>query len=677
MATISAGGIGSGLDVNNILEQIVQAEREPTENRLNFKETTLQAELSAFGTIKGAVSSFQSSLSRLSSESLFNASNATVSDNKILSASAASSAPEGSYSVEVKQLAKSHSLASIAFQNLDDEIGTGTLTFSFGNTDYDPGTDYATGDDTYNSFTRNTERSNQTVEIDSSSNTISGIRDAINEAAIGVTASIVDDGDGYRLIMTADDSGVNNGLEISVDEGGAPADNLDTSGLSVLAFNSSATNLEQTQAAQNAQITINGLAVSRDSNVINEAIPGVTLNLLKADIGSPVQVNVDSSNVEEAKAKIGGFVSAFNDLANLFNGLTKFGGEDGQNGLLLGDTTSRNMLQQIRREMGTFINNGGSYNSLSSIGITTKRDGTLEIDSTELVNALENDFDSVAQIFYASGNPTDSDITFKSSSSFTQEGKYAVSIGSLATQGSLTTEPVSGPINIDSTNNTFSLSVDGVSSNLISLSQGNYADLTELAREIQNRINEDTVLSANNLSVNVSYAAGAFQITSESYGSDSKISLASQNSALGFNDTAVINNGSNISGTIGGQPAIGEGRFLTGTADAAGLKLEISGSDIGGRGDVTFSRGIASKLDALLDEFLASNGQLTAKTESIQSQIDEISIARVELDARVNTIEERYRKQFVALDVLLGQLKITSDYLEQQINSLPTFGSSK
>jgi len=677
MATISAGGIGSGLDVKGILEQIVAAEREPTENRLNIKEGTLQAELSAFGTIKGAVSSFQSSLAKLSSPASFNSSNATVSDTDIVTATAASTAPAGSYSVEVKNLAQAHSLASMAFENLDDVIGTGTLTFNFGTTLYDAGTNFETADDTYTSFTKNADRSSESVLIDASNNTITGIRDAINEADIGVSASIIDDGSGYRLLLSSTDLGENNSLEISVDEGAAPADDIDTTGLSILAFNSSATNIEQTQAGQDALVSINGLSIKRESNVLTEAIPGLTLSLKKADIGNPVQVSVKSTDVNQAKGNISSFIGSYNELTNLLNGFTKFGGEDGDNGLLLGDTTSRNMLQQIRRELGGFIDNGGSFNSLSSIGITTSRDGTLTINSADLTDALEENFGSVAQLFYATGNATDNGVLFKDSSAFTREGSYAVSIGALATQGALTAQSVAGPVTLTSSNNTFALNIDGVSSNIIALSQATYNDLNDLAQEIQNRINDDAELQKKDVTVNVAYESGAFKITSASYGADSKIFIETQNTTLGFTEDAVINNGSNVIGSIGGEPAIGVGRLLTGTGLASGLLLEITGNDIGGRGDVTFSRGIASKLDGLLEKFLSSSGQLTARTDSIQSQIDSISEERLELNLRVDSIEARYKKQFTALDVLIGQLKNTSNFLQQQLDSLPQIGGNK
>jgi len=676
MATLSVGGIGSGLDVNGILEQIVEAERVPTENRLNVKEATLQAELSAFGSVKGAVSTFQSSLGKLKYASLFNSSDVSVSNPDILSASTSSIAKEGTYSVEVKSLAQSHTLASIAFDELDDVIGSGTMTFNFGTTVYDPGTDFQTADDTYTSFTQNPERSSESIVIDNTNNTISGIRDAINDADIGVTASIVDDGSGYRLLISSEDQGLDNSLQITVDEGGIPADNIDTTGLSVLAFNSNATNVEQTQTAQDAEITVNGLTVFRESNTVTGAIPGITLNLKDADIGNPVQLTISNNNVQEAQSNITNFVTAFNELTTVFNGLTEFSGDDGQNGILLGDTTTRNILQQIRRELGGFINNGGDFNSLSSIGITTSRDGSLALDSDALNAALNEDFDSVAQLFYANGHSSDSEVLFQSSSAATQEGRYGVSIASLATQGQLAAQSVSGPITIDSSNDSFSLVIDGTSTGTITISQATYNDMDALAQEIENRINASGSLQNNELNVSVIYESGAFQISSSSYGSDSSVTVSSQNSSLGLTGDALSTTGTDVIGTIGGLPATGSGQFLTGTGAATGLMLEITGSNAGNRGNVTFSRGLASKLDSLITDFLSEDGQITAKTDSINAQIDNISRQRADLLERVAQIEERYRRQFATLDVLMSQLQSTSNFLQQQLDGLPGVASS-
>lgn len=666
MASLSAAGIGSGLDVNSLLQQIVDAERGPKESQLTLKEAQLQAELSAYGSLKGAVSTFQLTASKLKSSISFASNSVNISNTDLLTATASSVAHEGSYTVEVQSLAQSHALASIAFDELTSVIGNGTLTFDFGTTDYDPGTDFQTGDDTYTSFTSNPDRSSQSVVIDNSNNTVEGVRDAINAADMGVTASIVDDGSGYRLLITSDDQGLANSLEITVDEGGAASDNIDNTGLSQLAFNSDATNVEQTQAASDAAITVNGLTISRESNTITGAIHGVTLNLLSADVGNPTQLTI-SQNTSNAETNIGKFVDAYNELVTLFNGLTEYNAETGQGGVLLGDNTPRNLINQIRREIGSSINNGSTYTSLSSIGITTQRDGTLALDSSDLADAIENDFESVAQLFYANAEPSDPDVSYISSAAVAVEGNYAVRVGALATHGILTGEAVSGPVTIDGTNNTFSLSVDGTSSGTITLNQATYADMDALAQEIEDQINASTALSDNGLGVTVAYVDDHFEISSTSYGSDSSISIASQNSSLGFTSSATETSGTDISGSIGGKVGTGDGQLLT----ALGLTLEIAGSATGSRGRVVYSQGVAGKLDAILNQFLSSSGQITSKTDSLNDQIEDIAEQRETLNKRVAAIEARYRAQFTALDALIGQLNTTSNFLQQQLDSLP------
>lgn len=677
MATITAAGIGSGLDINGLLEQIVAAERAPTENRLNVKEANLQAELTAFGTLKGAVSSFQSSLGKLKDPTFFNSNDVSVSNTDVLTASISSVAQEGNYSVEVQTLAQSHALASIAFDSLDDVIGSGTLSFNFGSTDYDPGSSFDAGDDSYNGFVQNPEYSTASIVIDNTNNTVSGLRDAINSAQIGVSASIVDDGNGYRLLLTSTHTGADNSMQISVDEGGAEAGNLDTSGLSVLAFNAGATNAEQTQVAQDARLNINGLTISRDSNTITGAIHGVTLKLLSTDIGQPVQVKVDNTNVSETESNISKFVTAFNELATTLNGLTAYNVETGKGGILTGDATARNILLQIRRELGGVIENGGAFNSLSSIGITTNRDGTLSLDSDRLNAALNDDFDSVAQLFYASGKVTDSNVRYLGAGPLTQVGRYPVYIDQLASHGQVLGEAVSGPLTIDSSNDSFSLVVDGVVSGVINITQGTYNDLNSLAELIQTSINNSSTLQNAGVDVAVEYVDGQFRISSASYGEDSSVVIATPNSTLGLTANATQTPGSDVSGSIGGVAAAGAGQILTGAGAASGLRLEIDGSETANRGAVFYSQGIAGSLDSLLTRFLASDGQLSSKTDSIESRIENISTQRDALTKRIVAIEERYRRQFEAMDVLLGQLQATSDYLQQQLDTIPQISINK
>jgi flagellar hook-associated protein 2 len=672
MATLTASGIGSGLDINGLLEQIVAAERTPTEKRLNIKEAQIQAKLSAYGTMQGAISSFQASLGKIKTPSGFLTNSVNVSNKDVLTASASSIAEPGTYAVEVSNLAQAHVLASVAFDDLDSVIGTGTLTFNFGTTVYDPGTSFIAADDTYTSFTENTERPSKSVTIDNTNNTVEGVRDAINEANMGVTASIVNDGSGYRLLLTAKTQGLDNGMRITVNEGGLPAANSDNTGLSQLAFNSSATNMEQTQAAQDAEVIVNGLHINRESNTIADAIRGVTLNLLSADPGTKVQVKISPDNAAVEK-NISSFVTAYNDLIAAFKGFTAYNHETGRGGILTGDATTRTLMSQIRREVGAVLQNGSEYSSLSSIGITTNRDGTLSLDSDVLRNAVVENSDAVASLFHAMGTATNSAVSYQSSTTATREGSYAVNVTTLATRGALAGVAVTSPVVIDPANNTFSVVVDGTSSGLLTLTQATYNDMSDLAQEIANRINGSSTLQRLGKGVSVNYINNHFEIESLKYGSTSTIALgATLNSALGFTAGASLTTGVDVAGSIGSIPATGEGQFLTGSGDATGLTLQITGSEPGSRGRVHYATGIAGGLDGLISGFLATGGQLTSKTDSLNSQIDEITTQREKLNERLVAMEARYKAQFIAMDSLVSTLQSTGNYLQQQIDSLPS-----
>ncbi len=671
MASLTASGIGSGLDINSLLEQIVAAERAPTENRLNLKEAQIQAKLSAYGTMKSAVSTFQSSLSKLKTPSGFLTNNVTVSNKDVLTASATSIATAGSYAVKVNDLAQAHVLASVAFDDLDSVIGTGTLTFDFGTTDYDPGTSFIAADDTYTSFTQNTERPSKSVVIDNTNNSVEGVRNAINQANIGVTASIVNDGTGYRLLLTSKTQGQDNGIRVSVDEGGLPAANIDGTGLSQLAFNGSATNMEQTQAAQDAELLVNGLVIRRESNSVADAIHGVTLNLLAAEPGTTVQVKVAADTAATEK-NIANFVAAYNELTAAFQGFTAYNPETSRGGVLTGDATTRTLMSKIRREVGTVMQNGNNYNSLSSIGITTNRDGTLELDSDKLHAAVAGDSEAVASLFHAMGTTTNPAVSYQSSTSATREGSYAVNITTAATQGRLSAMAVTAPVTIGSGNNTFSVVVDGTSSGLLSLTQATYNNMDDLAQEIANRINASTFLQAQGKGVTVRYNTDHFEIESLKYGSTSSIALGTTlNAALGLTTGASAAAGVDVAGSIGTTPAVGEGHMLTGRGDASGLRLQISGAGTGSLGRVDYATGIAGGMDSLISAFLAADGQLTSKTDSLNAQISDIDTDREKLAERLVALEARYKAQFIAMDALVAQLQSTGNYLQQQIDSLP------
>lgn len=364
---VSTLGIGSGLDLNNLLKQLVSSERQPAELRLDRKEETLSVRLSAFGSIKSTLASVQTAADKLAS--LEKGHSATSSDDAIVAATATGTAASGSYSIEVHQLAQAHTVAGLGVAEKDSTIGTGKLTIQVGSGDA------------------------VDIDITSENDTLTGIRDAINEADAGVTASIVNDGSGWRLLMSADDTGAANTISVSVDDD--DGNDADTDGLSRLA----SANLEQTVAAQDAEVTINGLDVTSATNTLDETVDGLKLTLLGETDGSPVTVGV-SLNTSAIKDAITGFVGAYNASMTLIGSYTNVdpSGET-ENGPLVGDST----LRSIRSSLSSAIltsggDEGSAYRNLVNLGIKTLEGGRLSIDDTKLDAAIADDPDAVISL---------------------------------------------------------------------------------------------------------------------------------------------------------------------------------------------------------------------------------------------------------------------------------------
>ncbi|HBD10781.1 MAG TPA: flagellar hook protein [Porticoccaceae bacterium] len=666
---ITASGLGSGLDIDGLVAQLVAAERTPADNRLLKNEARLQAELSAFGSLKGALSTLQSSLSGLLSTNTFQARNAKVSNSDIFTATAGAEATVGSYDIEVTQLAKTHSLASGVYNAITDVVGEGEITFRFGTTDYDAGSD------TYNGFVVNSAKTSASITIDSGNNTLEGIRDAVNNAGIDVTAAIVNDGTGYRLLFSSSDTGAENSLEISVVESG-------TAGLGQLAFNATETNLTQTVAAQDAQLTINGLAITSASNTVSGAIQDVNLTLQSVTTGTPVGLTIerDRAGVQDTITE---FIDAYNSFVETINSLSSFNTDTLEAGILLGDFTLNSVTGKVRAALTGAVGGSAALQRLADIGITTETDGTLSLDNAILDGVFDKNFDDLVGLFASGATVTDSAISFVSSTEKTVPGDYAINVTQLATQGAYQGAGVlpdfsSASVTIDSNNDTLSLKVDGVTSGVITLTAGSYTSGAALAAEVQARINADSALADAGVSVTVAYDSvnNRLEVNSASYGSGSTVEITQVDTntaaTLGLAVGAGID-GLNVAGTIGGVTAIGSGQTLTGALGSAteGLAISVTGGATGLRGSISFNDGVAGKLDELLDAFLGADSVLDLRTESLSDQIDDLADQREKLELRMESFESRTRAKFTALDVLLSQLLQTSDFLAQQLNTLP------
>lgn len=656
MQTLASPGIGSGLDVNGIVKQLMALESRPL-TALDTKEAKQQTRLTAFGTLKGALSAFQGSVAALTDPAKFNGVTATISDSTLASVSATSSAIAGNHSLEIQTLAQSQKLKSANFETTNTTIGSGTLTIQFG---------------TYNSgtFTLNADKAAQSITISPSNSSLAGIRDAINQADAGVTASIVNDGSGNRLVIASQDTGVSNALKITATD--SDGNNSDNAGLSQLIYDASmggTSNLAETVAATNANFIIDGISISKASNKITDAIEGVTIDLLKVNPGTTTTLSLtqDTAGVQSA---ITSFIKSFNDLNKTIVNLSKYDATTKQASVLTGDSTVRSIQTSLRNEMSNPLTSaGGGLSLLSEIGISFQADGTLTLDQTKLSKTLSDPTKDISTLFASIGKTTDSQVSFIGATSDTLNGKYSLDITQIATQGAaLGSSAASLTINSGS-NDSLDLSIHGISAN-ITIAAGTYT-AASLAAEIQSKINGSSAITSAGLKVAVTESAGILKISSDQYGSASTVSITGGNAKASLFGIPVETVGLDVAGSINGITATGSGQILTGLGDSSGLALNIIGGSTGSRGEINFAHGFAAKLEKLVDNML-DNRLIDSRIDGINSSIKDINTQRETLNRRLIGVEERIRAQFTALDSMVASMTQTSNFLQQQLSKLPT-----
>ena len=372
---VAVTGTGSGLDIDGLVASLVAAEQVPAEARLNAREASITSLSTSFSSAKSAVSDFESAANKLALASTFSQFTTSSSDTTKATISATSSASLGSYQLAVTNLASAQTLASGTFSATTDTLGTGTLTIAIGTPSY-------TGS-TYSSFS---QTSSVDITIDSSNNTLAGVRDAINNAGAGVNASILKNGDNYQLLLVSEETGLSKSMSVSV-TGDSIGGDTDSDGLSQLAFNSSGSQLTQYAAGANANFSINGLAVSSASNTVTDVIDGVTLNLLSAT-SSAITIDV-KTDTDTIVADVQAFVDKYNAYASLFKDLTKYDATTGTAGVLQGDSTARSVMSQIRSELGKSVTGlSGSYTSLADVGISIDKSGVMTFTQSTFKTAF-------------------------------------------------------------------------------------------------------------------------------------------------------------------------------------------------------------------------------------------------------------------------------------------------
>jgi flagellar hook-associated protein 2 len=658
-ATSSAGITTPSIDVAGIVSSLITSEQQPLTG-LNGQITSYQSKISAIGAIQSALSSFQTAAQGLNSL-IFNSFSATSSDSAALAATASSIAKPGNYSLTVGQLAQAQNLVAAGQASATTAIGSGastTLTFDFGTIS---GGTLNNGTYSGASFSSN-GAAPKTITIDSSNNTLSGIRDAINAANVGVTASIINDGSAspYRLALTSNTTGLSNSMKISVSG--------DTALSNLLAQDPAGTqNLSETSAAQNANFTVNGIAISKPSNAVGDVVQGVTLNLAGTST-TPFTLSVapDTSAVSTA---INSFVSAFNGVATAIQNQTSYDPKTKTAGTLQGDVSLSIIQSQMAAMLSTTLgSSSNAFSNLTQIGIGFQKDGTIALDSTRLNKALNSNYQGVADLFIAAGSATDSLVGYTSSNSNTKAGNYGVNITRIATQGTAVGSTAAGLTITAGSNDTLNLTIDGTST-AITLPPGTYT-AAALATQLQALINASAPIASSGKSVTVSQNSGVLSLTSGSYGSTSSIAI-SGNGASSLLGTPTQTGGLDVAGTINGQSATGSGQLLTSTVgDSNGLLISIQGGTTGSRGTVSYTQGLSSLFSTQISAMLGTNGALASETKQFKTNISDIQNRIDALNARIALDQTNLTNQYAQLDATLGTMNSLSSYLTQQLARL-------
>lgn len=660
---ISALGTGSGIDANKLADQLTEVNKAAQAGRLTSQKTLLETQISDYGLMRSSLSKLETAAAALGSADTFNAKALSIPDTKLIGITKLDAkATAGSYQLKVEQVAQAQSLSSGTFASLTAPVGKGTLTIRLG--EWNPAV---------NDFEVDASKTGATITIDDNNNSLTGLRDAINKANIGVTASIVSDGGSYKLLMTAK-TGAKNEIEITAAEDpGAP-------GLSGFNFNETTRNLTQQQEGLDAKVRINGLLVNRESNQITDVVGGLEFDIFASSLSETISVTITEDKATAEKV-IRDFVTAYNTFKTEVETLVGFDAESKEYGSLRNDSLAKNLVQGVRNVLSSSVAGlGANFSSLSNIGIRTKLDGSLEIienqENLDFRAAMDKNFEQVRDIFVPKTSSSAGDIEVTKFSANSKPGSYDVVITQQPSKGKLTGANVALAFPIDTTGKdySFTFSLDGITSSSITLPSAKiYASGAELAAEFQSLINLDTAIKDAKTNVAVSFEAGKLVFASDSYGSSSKVAFTAVGADMAdLGITAVAGTtGTDVGGTVGGVAAFGYGNVLLPAigSKAEGLSMNVQPGATSG--SISFSRGFSGSLTSLINDFLKTSGLIKERETNIGKDIVKVEKDEEALNRRSDAYRARLMAQFQAMESIVRSLNSTGDFLDGILDRLP------
>ncbi len=666
---MSTSAIGSSIlsvfnkgtfDVNALATALATSDIAARKAGYEAQQTKYANKQAGMDLLQQAFRGLQIGLADLGSAATFTKVSANSSDASAISATINGKPTPATYNVVVNQLAQAQSVASGAYASQTSPVGEGTFSITVGGVSKD-------------------------ITIGATNNSLSSLRDSINSAGLPVNASIVNDGSGYRLLMSSQQTGVANAISVNVTD--SDGNNTDTTGLSRLA----SVNLTTTVAAQDANLTINGLNLNSSTNVVEGAIEGLTLNLNKAEAGVAKTITI-GANTTDLKDKVQSMVEDYNAMVGIMANLGSYSKDDQDptKGALAGDSALRSARSQLR-EMLNFRSNTGGIQSLADAGVVSNRDGTIKFDESRFNAALTADPTAVSKMFAAVATASDPQVAFIGATDKTVVGKYSLDVVQAAKQATYLGATAAGlatdPMVIDASNNSFSLTLNGTASSTLTLAQGSFSR-TEVAGMLQAAINNDSAIKGKGYAVNVTFDSdnNRFQMTTRDYGSAMSINFNSVASSMAT--TLGLDTGSGAAGSTAGADVLGSLRDASGRnfvfagvgqnvkiqsllpGSPLGLEFSVAGSAIGDRGTLDFNRGYASQLNLKINSFLDSKeGLLGAGLTSITQNQTKVADQLKKLDERYQLLVERYSRQFTAANEAMSRMNSLGASLASTFNT--------
>ena len=658
--SMSIGGISSGLRTDDIIAQIMETARRP-QNRMLTDKATAQQRLTVWQSLNTRILALKMKCDSLAITSTFGTYQATSSDTGIVTAVASATASPGTYYLKVTSRAQSHQVVSQTFTSIDEDIGTGTVQVAFTS---DSSKDFE-------------------VTIDSTNNTLAGLRDAINRADENAHAVIINSGTSeapaYKLLLTSTATGESSEFTV------------DTSGLS------GGTTPDITaivQQAGDAEITFGegagAITVTKSTNTITDLIPGLTLNIGVPDAGTTVKIDV-TRNTAGIKSSIEAFVSQYNDLVDAIEEQLDYDVETGQSGLLMGSWD----LQSVQMNLVSAATNPmtgleGQFSALSSIGITLSTAGHLVIDDSALTEALSENFEEVTKLFAADMESDSTYITYVASGTDTQPSGaagWAVDITQAARRAQVTgAVALNNPLGNDE-----ALTIYTDVGNIVQIDLTAGMTLSDIVTEI-NKYSSDTGVSALATGSDGTGTGNYLTLRTVRYGSKADLNAYSSLSNGGTNTTGVGIQlisaaepegetgtgvgllGLDVEGTINGEDCTGSGQILTAdpadeNSDIKGLMLMITSSGTL-TSSVYFTKGAGARLrDAVLD-MTSSTGIITAAEDSLNTRIDDLDDDIADMEVRLLAQQDRLYEQFNTMEIQLARLQQQGSYLLAQFAAM-------